>query len=479
MSSTITLPQYQDGIVREAAADELLSPVGSVEFALNLNFDRIGAVQPRLGTTQVGETISGGSPVYGMGVYRNNAGTAYAALAMSGTSVYAYQGSSWAAVRTGLTDGSRARFTNLVDYTFMVNGNGNEACATWGGSGSFGTTNVADLPAGDLIENFRSRVWIGDSSNDKLYYSDVVNTDNTITGGSEFIQINPADGERMTGLKRHPRALLVFKQNHIYRVFSINSTDPDPSINRGTYSQESIVEAKDGIYYHHPSGFYKFVFDGEQEEISRPIVDIVKAIPRSSYESIVGWADDDHVNWYIGDITLGGVDLTNVVVRRTISTQLWTFYSYPTAFTSTALYDSGANLMQLIGDEGGNVFEIDTGEQDFDGSEIHYDLITHPYYLTERAHQAKSFSELVALHENAAGAQVGFRLDQDDQHNTTNFWRSAGSLGRGLYDVLSADAQDFTRVRLRLSGNYTGDPFIFRGFEVLDLETKGEQRIAH
>src|SRR3990167_3787584 len=179
MAETFKTPMYKYGVVREAAVDEMLVPSDSVELAINLHFDRIGAVVSRPGFTALGGTIDSGA-VLGLGVYRNNAGSTYAALAKVGTSVYANTGSGWNPVRTGLSSSTtKARFTNLVDYTFMVDGNsadGGSVLQTWGGSGVFGATNDGDLPRGDLIENYRNRIWVGDSSTDKLYYSDVVTT---------------------------------------------------------------------------------------------------------------------------------------------------------------------------------------------------------------------------------------------------------------------------------------------------------------
>ena len=470
MVERFTIPPFKNAVVREAAVDETLVPQDSVELAINGHFDRIGAFTTRNGLTLLGNQISAGNAVLGLGNYRNNAGTVFAALAKVNTDVYANTGSGWSSVRSGLTANLKARFTNFVDYTFMVDGNTGAALKTWGGSGQFGTTNVASLPAGDLIENYRSRIWVGNASNDKLYYSDVVTTSNTITGGTSFLQISPADGEKMTGLKRHSRALLVFKQNHIYRVFSINSTDPDPSIMRGTYSHESIIEAKDGIYYHHPTGFYKFVFDGEQEEISRPIIDIIKAIPRSSYENITGWADDDHIYWSIGDITLDGISYNNLVCRRTISTKLWTIYSHPQEFRSSILYDDGSSLFQLLGDDTGNVYKFDVGTTD-NGTAIFYDLISHWMYFTENKHLKKTFSKLAAVHENAQGASISYQIDSDNQKRTNNAWTPIGSIQKDLYEVLSLNAQNFVRIRFRVSGSNSGTPLIFRHFEALDLTT--------
>lgn len=460
---------YNNGIVREAAVDSTLVPQNTVQFAQNVNFDVIGGIQLRNGLTLLGSQIASSTPVYGMANYRNNAGTAYQALAMVGQSVYAYRSSAWQEVRSSLSSGSKARFTNFVDYTFMVNGNSNQSLKTYNGSGVFGTTNVANLPKGDFIENYRSRIWVADSATDKVYYSDVVNTDNTISGGAEYIQVSPQDGEKITGLKRHSRALLVFKNNHIYRIFSINAADPDPSITRGTYSQESIVESKGGLFFHHPTGFYQFNFDSEPQEISRPIIDIVKAINRDNYDDIVGWDDDDHIYWSVGDITLAGITYSNIVCCYTISTQVWTIYSYNKQITSSVLFDTGSNLIQLVGDEDGNVLQFNTGYSD-NGSAINYDLVTHWMYFTNLKSTSKSLSEIAIIHENSQGANISYQIDSDNYSQ----WRNIGSIKKDLYEIMNLNAKNFIRIRFRFSGNSTGYPMIFRGFEALNMQSEGE-----
>jgi hypothetical protein len=309
-----------------------------------------------------------------------------------------------------------------------------------------------------------------------MYYSDVVTTSGTIEWpvAPQYIQISPADGENITGIKRDARALLVFKQNHIYKIASISEADPDPSISKGTYSQESIVEAKNGIYYHHPTGFYKFVFDGEQEEISRPIIDIIKAIPRANYENVAGWADDDHIYWSIGDVTLNGVAYSNLVCRRTISTQIWTIYSYPTEIRSTVVYDNGTTLTQLLGDDDGNVLKFDTGTTD-NGSPINYDIITHWMYFTSNRQFHKSFSKILQFHENAQGIKLSYQVDTDNQKNTNNAWTNIGDIKRDIYEVFSCNVKNCTRWRLRITGSTTGTPFILRGTEIVDLTTQEKE----
>ena len=456
----IILPFYSEGIIRSAAIDEVVALPSSVSMATNVHFDRIGAFKTRNGTTTLGAEIVASTPILGLHNYINNADTTFRLLAKVGTAVYDYNGSSWTSRRSGLSATSKARFTNLVDYTFMVNGNGNEICATYNG-GAFGTTNVADLPKGDYIENYRSRIWIADSSDDKVYYSDVVTTGGTITGGTSYLQISPQDGDKITGLKRSSNALLVFKQNHIYRVYSINSTDPDPFINVGTYSQESIIETKAGIFFHSPKAFYQF--DANPLDISKKIIDVVEAIPRSYWGSISAWEDGDHILWSIGDITLDGISMTNMVCRYTISKQLWTLYSYPFEIRSASKYDNGTTLTNVIGGDVGKVYTFDDGNDD-DGTPIFYNVETQFYYLTSSKIDKKDIDEMVALFENAQGATVSYKIDDD----STATWRPIGQLKNKIYQVLNVGANNFTRIKFKLSGNIIGNSFIFRGFEILN-----------
>ena len=348
----------------------------------------------------------------------------------------------------------------------MVDGNTGSAVSTYNGS-TFGSTNIGSLPAGDDIENYRSRIWVADSATDKVYYTDVVSTSQTISGGTSFIQVSPQDGEKITALKRHPDALLVFKQNHIYRILSPTSADPDPRIFRGTYSKESIVETKSGLFYHHPTGFYKFVYSGEQQEISRPIIDVVEAISRANYESINGWADSDHIMWSIGDITLKGIAYANVVCRYTISTQVWTLYSYASEIKRSALYDNGTLLRMIVGDENGYPFVFDNGLTD-NGTPIFYDLQTHPLYLTETKMTEKKITEISAVHENAQGAYISHKADNGN-------WSKPLTITKDIVQAFTTSAK-FKKIRLRFSGNSVGNSIIFRGFELLRLLTVGEKK---
>lgn len=379
---------------------------------------------------------------------------------------------------------NKARWSQFLNYIWRVNGTNNTPVMTSNG-GSFGTTLVpAGFPSGDYISGgFEGRVWVADAVNDVIYYTDIVqftppNTYSlTFDINKNFIQnFSPQDGETFTGLFRVPRALLAFKQNHIYRIYGATSVDSYPAYNVGTYSQESIVQTKDGIYFHHSSGFYQFNYDGQPTEISRRIIDFVQAIPLSKYSSIVGiWDQFDNVSWSIGTVTVEGVTFNNCVVRYTISTQVWTIYDYAgKSINSMVVYNDGTSIKQLIGTVASTVVnnvigQLDTGFDDF-GSPIYYEFIDRWRPFTDMYAKSKSISGVNLYSENAAGANLFYQIQKD----TTNDWNIIGTVDEGNMSLFpNANTDDFEVARLRLAGFSKGTPVIVHGIEILSINDKG------
>jgi len=364
----------------------------------------------------------------------------------------------------------------------MINGNAGDTPVTSNG-GAFGTTDVpATFPAGDFIEaGFDNRVWIADSSLDILYYTDLVQL--TITGTSyvspltfdittNFItKFSPQDGESITGLFRVPKALLLFKQNHIYRVYGISNVDPYPAYNVGTYSQESIVQGKDGIYFHHSSGFYKFTYNSQPTEISRRVSDFVKAIPRTSYDDVIGIYDGfDAIKWSVGAVTVEGVTYSNCQMRYSISTQVWTVYDFAnTSITAMVRYDDGTTIEQVTGTSTGLVGKLDSGTTDF-GSAIYYEFIDRWRSYTEMYSHTKTISGLAVLNENAGGSLVQYQTDKEQ----TNKWHDVGTLKENYAGLFPNEVTKyFSMIRWRIRGNTTGTQIVFNGIEILSLEDAG------
>lgn len=465
------------GLISKGAISESQFPLTAVQESVNFHFDKIGAATLRAGTTRLGNQLSGN--ILGLYEFRDSgSGTNNQIIAVNGTVAYYLNGSNvWTSKRTGLTAGSKARFSTFLDFVFMVNGT--EATAIWDGAtgNNFLTTgNAASAPTGKYIENFRSRMWISGNSTypDRLYYSSlpssvatpVITWDTSVTTG-DWIDISPSDGENITGLKRSKTFLLVFKNNHIYRVASINETEPDPVIDVGTYSQESIVETKEGVFFHHPTGIYVYS-GGQVNPISQPINDFIKNVSASQYSNVAGWLDKEgnHVCHSLGDITIGGVTYTNVVSRYTLSSKVWTIYSYPTKFLVSSPYNDGTTLFRLAGDNDGNILKLDTGTTD-NGTPIFYSLVTRPYTFDGLFSTRKNIKKMAIIHEGGEGSVFTFRVDSEGE----NEWKKLAQITKKVPTAFTVDIKG-NKIFFRVQGSSVGEPFTFGGFEILEINSE-------
>jgi hypothetical protein len=478
MSTTlknIKIPYPTEGVIRSAQLNDTVTPENSVQLAINMNFDRVGAMQTRPGVETYATQLGGSVTSFGT---LNIQGGIKRLFAQVGTDVSVWNGAIWTSVRT-TTVSTKARFSQWLNHTYMVNGTDALQCSDGGAfAATAGFVPATVMPVGEFIQvGFDGRIWIGSKISDALYYSDIVQfavpSTYTLTyTATNFIKnLSPQDGESMTGLFRVPKALLVFKQNHIYRVYSASSVDAYPAYNVGTYSQESIIQAKDGLYFHHSSGFYKFSYDGQPVEISRRVIDFVKAIDRVNYENITGVYDGfDAVEWSVGSVTVEGVTYANCMMRYTISTQVWTIYDY-TGNTIKAMirYDDGTTIQSLIGTSVGKVGKLDSGNTDF-GAAIYYEIIDRWRSYTEMYSKAKSISGIMIASENGGGTLLQYQT----QKSQPNVWTDIDTLNEE-YDSLfpNASTDDFSVVRFRMRGNSTGTPILIHGVELLSIQDKG------
>lgn len=471
----IKIPYPTEGVIRSAQLNDTVTPENSVQIAVNMNFDRVGAIQTRPGVSSVFAVRNNG--IISLGVL-NVQGGVKKIFSQVGSDISVFNSPNWVTVRTA-TVSAKARYSQWLNHLYMVNGTDALQCSDGGAfAATAGFVPSTAMPIGDYIQaGFDGRLWIANKANDALYYSDIVqftppSTYSITYTATNFIKsFSSQDGESITGLFRVPRALLLFKQNHIYRIYSASNVDPYPAYNVGTYSQESIVQAKDGLYFHHSSGFYKFAYDGQPQEISKRIIDFVKAIPRANYENIVGIYDGyDSVKWSVGLLTVEGVTYSNCQLRYTISTQVWTIYDFnDNQITALVTFDDGITITQVAGFSSGKIGALDSGNDDF-GKPIFYEMIDRWRSFTEMYSRSKAISGLMVMTENAAGADLEYQTEK----SPVDVWKPIDTV-RDEFDALfpNASTDDFNNIRLRLSGSTTGTPMIFHGIEILSIQDKG------
>lgn len=471
VTNDLKIPYPTEGVIRSSVISDEICPENSVQLGINGHFDQMGAFTSRKGISEFATQRA--AAILTLGKFAENASTNRKLLIQVEDEIFSWDGTTMTSVRNLTSTTNKCRYSQFLNLTYTVNGSAGDPIRTFNGT-SYGTTNVDALPAGDYVHaGFEGRVWVADATLDRLYYSDIVSLAGVITGGTDYIEkLSPQDGESFTALYRVPRALLVFKQNHIFRVYGASSVDPYPAYNVGTFSQESIVETKDGIYFHHSSGFYKFRFDSQPQEISRRIKDFVDAIDRDFYEDVTGvWDGKDAIIWSIGTVTVEGVTYQNCCVRYSISTQVWTIYdiSGDDQITAMILYDNGNVVTPVAGTSEGNVVRLEDGNTDL-GTPIKYEMITRWVSFTDLWSHVKDMTGFAVQSENGAGSSFSVQYDKD----IADKWDTIGSL-RDTFSTLfpNAISSEFNRMRFRITGQSSGEQVIIHGIEIRKVDDKG------
>lgn len=467
------------GVIRQSSVDDSLIPDGAVTESINYHFDRLGVATSRPGLVAVGSTVSTGNAC--LGLHNAQSGTALVAFVSAGSStIYERQSSSWTAIGAGQGAGV-IRFLDFANRTLFF-GPAERSVRVYAGS-NFDTSSGNPINPSSLWyvngntnagyvrlqfgEVYKSRVYLtGDNNytpfNSRLWFSSVISSSGNITWApsTDFVDINPADGEGITALKRFSLELLVFKPNYLYR-FRTTGVDPDPLIRAGTRSQESIIEAKRGLYYHHDTGFYRYA-GGYPVEISRPISDVIKAIPFGNYATLVAWKDEDHVYWSVGDLTLAGFrgseTWTNVVCRYTESAELWTIYSYSNEIRRAGPFITTTSGSLIIGLDNGVVCEP-RGTTDL-GEPIKSRLITK-WYEWGGIETKKVITQLAAIAEKSLGTSLMYQTDDYTD------WVTLGSLTQ-LVNHFNKPTKDFNRIRFKVTNVSSHESSVFLGLEVVD-----------
>jgi len=141
----------------------------------------------------------------------------------------------------------------------------------------------------------------GDSS---ITFSAALNTFltwNVNPSTGDWIDINPDDGGYNTAFQETSTFALVFKNNAMYRLDTVNkSTDPQNIFNIGAVTQEATVACQ-GLVYFFSGTDIRQTDGGFPQQISRAAVqDIINAIPQA--------------NW--GDVAAGQRSATGIIINQ-------------------------------------------------------------------------------------------------------------------------------------------------------------------
>jgi hypothetical protein len=477
--SPFQLRDFRKGVIRKTSVGNFVVPENSVSHSINVNFDTtIGSAVVRDGTTKLGVTVIANRTPLGLAEFGTTICPGVAVFSGASAATIYYYNTSWAASSiTNLSNTAKNRFAVLGDRIFRANGvdamtsslNGN----TWTAAAVAGC--LTSVIPGILMSSKGVMLAAGTGFPSRVYFSSVVDVstaaritwDESTTQG-DWIDINPDDGDSITGFAETSTVSLVFKNRAIYRLDSISKTTDTKNIfNMGAPSQEAIVRCA-GLVYFFTGKDIRRTDGGFPEQISRlGVQDWIDAIPYANWGQVALGTDDLNVFVSIGDITMNlGRDeqeaFKNVVLKFSPRDESWSVHSYGQEHRFYGQFTVTDGRKFLEADTSGNVQTVNYGHTD-NTVPIFFDLKTQDIEFGNRAH-IKSISDVVVF---ADGGKFGVSTnDGDFKYLTSNLTDRVNKI-----DV-SAEGNWFT---FRWQGESSGTPPTLEGIYIESAVDLGTQ----
>lgn len=460
--SNKTISNFAGGINMKVSP--LIIKDSECELILNYNLDLVGALTKRNGYTVFGTQPVAGKTILGLYQFNDTSGSEsnplmVANIAGDATSViYEYVTGTWTSRNTASAASKKTRFATFIDYVFRVNGSNTVLSSadltTWG------TTNCPLTITPKFIANYEDRVYVangGTTTGSRVWYSslpiDPAPFTISWTIATDYLDVNPDDGDAITALENNGNRLLIFKNRSMYR-WSFGQVEPDRLIGVGTSSQECVKTNLDvGItFFANAYGVYAYTGD-RPKLISRKIEKWFKGLTSTNITGFAAEVDSDHYYLYLGDsLTVDSRTYTNVMAVYTISLDAWIIYTLNAPIRIMAkLIQSGVEQI-YFGSTNGRTYLWDNGTSDNSGgassdtaTPIAGEIISKEYQL---AFPTKADLKNVDVISSQQGsAQIFINVDRQDE------FYSLGELTKRMNTFPSTP--ELQTIRLKVSDNST------------------------
>lgn len=461
--------QYRDwsrGTIRTVQSS--VAPQNSVKLALNMDSDKeLGSLVSRLGTDRVGSQAVASATCLGLHYFRDTVGSSHKLFGVfsDGVNNDIYDMVAGTKSLEDDTKDLKTRFCTFLDSVVRVNGtDGRKAFngSAWVTTG--GVFDLANMPNGTVVIEWKDRVYTAGVSTSPsiLFYSGVADaTNRTVswTVGNGQIEIEQEDGGgAITALEKVPGYLLIFKERTMKR-WDGNSVYPEDLTNVGAPTQEAVCRGRGYVFVANQEGLW-MTNGGYPIKISRPIQDIWDAIPAANLTSIATHCDESYVYVYIGDVTVGDNNFTNLCVKYNIDNQSLDIYSYYHDFTVFTWYIASSKKVIVAGDKNGQAIQLNTGNTDYHSTTqpITYSVETQDIEFGTRG----KVDELDTFHVFSKNITTGNLLARSNSDRDKD-WKSMGNITEPIEQVNAKISGNW--FNLKLTGAVKTGQATFYGFE--------------
>jgi len=202
-------------------------PDGAAQISQNVDYARVrGRIAKRRGIAVNQAELAGGNPVSTLYQYKKSSGTDLL-MAAANNDVYSVSAGTWTSKYTGAMAGANVEFATFEDTLIMVGAT--ETTRKWDGVAASFSALLGTPPANaKYIAVYKGRVWIANHGGGKSRINYCVEgnaEDWTTAGQAGFYDIDPDDGDEITGLIAADNALYIFKRRTVYMLIGWNPTN--------------------------------------------------------------------------------------------------------------------------------------------------------------------------------------------------------------------------------------------------------------
>lgn len=474
--------QYRDfslGRITAYSVNTSLIPNNSVSNCANSNFDTVlGAATVRNGTTALGSVVATGKSPLGLAEFVGHGGSPNLLLSVfKGTtnSTLYYFDTAWhASDQTALSNTAKVRFATLGGRSFFANGavmKSSAAAAVWTTDDCITTDSV--VPS--LLYTYKQRMIAGGYSAypDRVYFSSIIDpttapfiTWNTNGTTGDWIDVNPDDGDNVTGFSDVSNLVLVFKKKGFYRMDTVTkNVDTIPVYDAGAVSQEAITKCQGMVYFFSGDAIYS-TNGGYPTQISRlGVQDYIDAIPQTAWANVSMGADTFNVYISTGLITVNGL-ANYYVLKFSTRDQSWSVhYGITWQMFYAKLTDSTNGRLTRFADNTGFVQTLNLGKTD-NGTPIFYNIETQEIDFGNRASTKRINDKITVYGRNMMGSKLEYKIETGD-------WVQVPSEFKSTVNTVEDFNIEGRYFKFRWQGETVGARPVFEGIYFNNLLNEG------
>ena len=479
-------------------------PIPFLVDAENVLFNLDGSVVKIPGTSKLNSTVmASGGTVQGIFDYWNVGVTGTAVqhrIVHVGTTIKKDDGDgTFTTLRASLVDGAIPSYAVLEDLLVMAS----DSNVPFSWDGTTFQALAGSPPDFAFCVMHQGRLWAAgvDAFSSRLYYSALLNGEDWIGAGSGEINIDPLDGDRITGLVSHLNELWVFKGPNEGSIHRITGSAPTGTFafarqvfarGVGTVAHNTLKRFGTDIFFLWADGSVRSLSSTDRfgdmllSTVSAPInINYLNKQAKQSRLAHAQAAVDEIKGLYLLTITAEGATVNNVllIADMRFSPPRWTKATVFTGESIASVIDSANNNQKtiMIGQDDGFVYRWNSNTKTHAGASIPF-KVTTPFINYGSNSTLKTLNGIALLVPcpNANLVTIGWTRDGLSQQTQTItpaggilldvFLLDTDKLGGGQlksYYRYAEDGGDFRAVQYQITQTVNESDFTLHSFEAL------------